>query len=103
MLIYDPFDFALHDDPYPLYQRMREEAPVYRNDDLDFWALSRYEDVRTVLRDHAGFSNAYGAPLETWGPEEYEIDPQGIRRTHGASTCGFSVLPTLVKPRPLRF
>ena len=42
---YNPYAYEMHEDPYPTYARLRAEAPVYRNDEFDFWALSRHEDV----------------------------------------------------------
>jgi len=67
---YDPFDYRVHEDPYPVYAWMREHAPLYRNDERDFWALSRYADVLGALRNPARFSNRYGISLEPelWGP-----------------------------------
>jgi len=44
-LYYDPFDHAIDDDPYPVWKRMRAEAPLYFNEKYNFYALSRYEDV----------------------------------------------------------
>jgi cytochrome P450 len=44
-------------DPYPFYERLRDEAPVLHLADLDLWVLSRYEDVERVLRDAASFSS----------------------------------------------
>jgi hypothetical protein len=68
---YDPFSYRLHADPYRTYAWMRENAPVYRNDERDFWALSRYDDVRTALRDPAMYSNRHGISLEPdlWGTD----------------------------------
>jgi cytochrome P450 len=63
-LVYSPYDYAIHDDPYPTYARLREEAPLYRNDELDFWALSRHSDVLAAYRDTARFSSANGVSLE---------------------------------------
>lgn len=67
---YDPFDYRVHEDPYPIYAWMRDQAPVYRNEDRDFWALSRHADVRDALRDPGRFSNRHGISLEPelWGP-----------------------------------
>ncbi|KHL08952.1 cytochrome P450 [Mumia flava] len=67
---YDPFDFRIHDDPYPFYAWMREHAPVYRNEQRDFWALSRHADVLDALRRPQRFSNRFGISLEPelWGP-----------------------------------
>lgn len=67
---YDPYDYALHEDPYPAYRRLRDEAPLYRDDALDFWALSRHADVSAAFRDHARCSSANGVSLDpsAWGP-----------------------------------
>ncbi|MFI0939415.1 cytochrome P450 [Streptomyces sp. NPDC021020] len=67
---YDPFDYRVHDDPYPFYAWMREHAPLYRNESRDFWALSRHADVKAALRDPRRFSNVNGISLESelWGP-----------------------------------
>ena len=61
---YSPYDYEIHDDPYPTYARLREEAPLYRNDELGFWALSRHADVTAAFRDTARFSSANGVSLE---------------------------------------
>src|SRR4029079_15321063 len=42
---YDPYDYVIDADPYPVWKRLRDEAPVYHIEQLDFWALSRYDDV----------------------------------------------------------
>jgi cytochrome P450 len=69
--VYDPFAYALHEDPYPTYAWMREHAPVYRNDARDFWALSRHADVVAALRDTARFSSRNGISIEPdlWGTD----------------------------------
>lgn len=64
-LTFNPFDYDLHEDPYPTYKRLRDEAPIYRNDDLRFWAVSRYEDVLAAFKDTQTFSNAKGVSLES--------------------------------------
>ena len=38
-LVFSPYDYDVHENPYPFYARLRDEAPVYHNPDLDFWAL----------------------------------------------------------------
>ncbi|SFS63420.1 cytochrome P450 [Saccharopolyspora flava] len=69
-VVFSPYDYAVHDDPYPAYARLRDEAPVYRNDELDFWALSRHADVAALFRDNTRLSNANGVSLDpaAWGP-----------------------------------
>jgi cytochrome P450 len=63
-LYYDPFDFEIDADPHPVWRRMREEAPLYRNDKHDFWALSRFDDVEAGLLDWRSYSSARGSVLE---------------------------------------
>jgi cytochrome P450 len=68
-LRWDPYDEVLDDDPYPMWKRMRDEAPVYRNEELDFWALSRFDDIERAHKDPATYSSAHGTVLETMGPD----------------------------------
>lgn len=63
-LVFSPYDYAVHEDPYPFYARLRAEAPVYHNPDLDFWALSRHADVREAFRAPDVFSNSMGVSLD---------------------------------------
>ena len=63
-LYWDPFDHDLHWDPHPVWRRMRETAPLYRNDRFDFWALSRFQDVLDVLTDTTTYSSANGDIIE---------------------------------------
>jgi cytochrome P450 len=71
---YDPFSYSVQEDPYPFYAWMREKAPVYRNPDRNFWALSRHADVASALRDPVRFTNRNGISLEPslWGPQAYK-------------------------------
>lgn len=64
-LYWDPFTPELRNDPYPLWKRMRDEAPVYHNEDHDFWALTRFRDVEEAHRDTGTFSSSHGTTLET--------------------------------------
>ncbi|MSO78456.1 MAG: cytochrome P450 [Acidimicrobiia bacterium] len=66
-LVYNPYAFSLHEDPYVVYRRLRDEAPVYWNPELEFWALSRFDDVHEGFRDHATLSSANGVALENRG------------------------------------
>ena len=61
---YDPTDWNTQIDPYATYAWLREEAPVYHNEELDFWALSRFEDVWDAHLDYETFSSAWGQTLE---------------------------------------
>lgn len=66
---YDPYDYEIDADPHPTWKRMRDEAPVYRNDKHDFYALSRFEDVMNASLDAKTFSSAYGTVLELMSEE----------------------------------
>ena len=61
---YDPYDPAIDADPYPLFRRMREEAPLYYNEHYDFYAVSRYEDVERGLVDAKRYISGRGGILE---------------------------------------
>ena len=61
---FNPYSYELHEDPYPTYRALRDHAPVYRNEALGFWALSRHADVVAAFKDTSTFSNAEGVSLE---------------------------------------
>lgn len=61
---YDPYDVEITAHPYPVYRRMREEAPLYYNDQHDFYALSRAEDIERGLLDPGTFISGRGGILE---------------------------------------
>jgi len=64
MVVYDPYDWQVHEDPYPTYHALRDEEPAYYNERLDFWALSRHADVLEAFRDPVTYSNRSGVSLE---------------------------------------
>jgi cytochrome P450 len=61
---YDPYDYDIDAEPHSVWKRMRDDAPVYRNEKFDFYALSRFHDVMTASLDAKTFSSAYGTVLE---------------------------------------
>ncbi len=63
-LYWDPYDARFAADPYPAFARLREEAPLYYNEQYDFYAVSRYEAVERGLPDWETFSSARGSLLE---------------------------------------
>jgi cytochrome P450 len=95
---YDPYDYAVHEDPFPTYARLRDEAPLYYNDELDFWALSRHADVVAAFRDGQRFSSSYGVTLDphVWGPQAERttsflaMDPPRHTRMRGLVSRGFT-------------
>lgn len=61
---YDPYDYAIDADPHAVWRHLRDEAPLYRNDRYDFWALSRFADVYEASVDWKTYSSARGTVLE---------------------------------------
>jgi len=61
---YDPYDFDIDEDPYPVWHRLRNEAPLYYNEKYDFFALSRFEDVEKGLLDWESYRSGRGSILE---------------------------------------
>ncbi len=64
MLYYDPYDFEIDTDPYPVWRRMRDEQPLYVNDTYGFFALSRFDDVEKASVDWRTYSSSRGTLLE---------------------------------------
>jgi cytochrome P450 len=63
-VFYDPLSFSAYENPYELYRVLRERAPVYYNERRDLWVVSRYDDVREILRNHQQFSSALGNDMD---------------------------------------
>ena len=61
---YDPYDADIDSDPYPVWRRLRDEAPLYYNEKWDFYALSRHEDVERGLLDWENLRSGKGSVLE---------------------------------------
>src|SRR5262245_55813001 len=70
MVEFDPYSYEVHEDPYPFYKRLRDEAPAYWNERVKFWALSRHADVLAAFKDSARYSNAGGVSLERSSAED---------------------------------
>jgi cytochrome P450 len=65
---FNPYSYEFHDDPFPVYRRLRDDAPAYHDDALGFWALSRYDDVVSALHDPDTFCSRFGITLEEGNP-----------------------------------
>ena len=97
-LVLDPYDYNFHEDPYPYYKRLRDEAPLYRNDDLNFWALTRHADVHKGFRNSTALSNTLGVSLDPISrtPEAYRtmsflaMDDPGHLRLRTLVSKGFT-------------
>ena len=61
---FNPLSNEFFDDPYDLYQWLRDEAPCYHNERMGFWALSRFDDVVTAHRDWKTFTSTHGLTLD---------------------------------------
>jgi cytochrome P450 len=61
---FDPFSFDIQQDPYPAYTWLRDESPVYHVEEHDLWVLSRYDDIKTVIRDWHTYSNREGVDID---------------------------------------
>ncbi len=101
-LTYSPYDYVIHEDPYPTYARLRSEAPVFYNEELDFYAFSRHADVLAAFRDVDRYSNAFGVSLDpaAYGPNAHKamsflaLDPPDHTRMR--SIVGKSFTPRRV-------
>jgi cytochrome P450 len=63
-LVYDPYDRETIINPHPLFRRLREEAPLYYNEQYDFYAVSRYDDTQSVLLDRETYISRRGVTLD---------------------------------------
>src|SRR5262249_57469147 len=63
-IYFDPYDYDIDANPHPIWRRMRDEAPLYRNDTYDFYALSRFDDVLAASIDAETYSSTWGTVLE---------------------------------------
>ena len=97
-LVLDPYSYDFHEDPYPYYKRLRDEAPLYRNDELNFWALTRHADVHKGFRNSTELSNKLGVSLDPISrtPEAYRtmsflaMDDPGHLRLRTLVSKGFT-------------
>ena len=102
---FDPLDEEYLRDPYPHFARFRREAPVFYAPKMDFWVVSRYEDIQRIVKDSETFSNArVQEPLQQMDPEALAsfkagvrvvpttstADPPGHRRTRAYASRAFS-------------
>jgi cytochrome P450 len=97
-IVFDPYDYAFQDDPYPTYARLRREEPLHHNPDLDLWALTRHADISEALRTEGTYSNSWGVAIEqsAWGPDAHKVmsilgmDPPRQNRLRSLVSRGFT-------------
>ena len=97
-LHFDHYDYALQDDPYPVYARLRSEAPLFHNEEHDFWVMSRHEDINRAFRTDGVYSNKMGVSLDAsaWNPQAHVVmsflgmDPPEQTRLRKLVSRGFT-------------
>jgi len=94
-IYWDPYDTEIDANPYGIWQRLRDEAPLYRNDRFDFWALSRFADVEAASTTPKVFSSAHGTVLEIMSESVAPsmmifMDPPGHTRLRGLVSRAFT-------------
>ena len=68
-IYWDPFDTGIDANPHEIWRRLRDDAPLYRNERYDFYSLSRFADVEAAHRDTVTYSSAHGTVLELMSPQ----------------------------------
>jgi cytochrome P450 len=90
---YDPTAWETQEDPYPVYRWLRDEAPVYHNARLGFFALSRFADVWDATLDWKTFSSSHGPTLESTPsalPVMISMDPPQHTRVRALVSKAFT-------------
>jgi cytochrome P450 len=99
MVHYDPYDHATHDNPYPVYRRLRDEAPLYYAEPYKVWVLSRYADCSRALREFKSFRNGQGTSVDVAKeqmPTVLDSDPPNHTRLRHLMSGMFT--PEAVQP-----
>ena len=95
---YDPYDFEIDSDPYPVWKALRDRQPLYYNERYDFFALSRFDDVRPAILDWQTYSSAKGTLLELI-KADMEIPPdRSSSKTLPVTTCTGHSSPGCSRP-----
>ena len=97
-LHFDHYDHATQDDPYPTYARMRVEAPLFHNEEHDFWVMSRHADLHKAWRTDDVYSNKMGVTLDksAWNENAHLVmsflgmDPPDQTRLRKLVSRGFT-------------
>lgn len=85
---FDPLDSDYLANPYPYFAKFRSEAPIFYAPKIDFWVVSRYEDIQNIVKDPETFSNVrVQEPLYPLTEEAQESLKKGVRVTPTTSTA----------------
>lgn len=81
---YDLFSQDVQESPYPVYEWLLDQGPVYHNVRRDFYAVAHFDDVSAALRDWQRFSSSAGVRpddlLELQGPSIIAMAPPRHRQ-----------------------
>jgi cytochrome P450 len=97
-VVFDPYDYAFQEDPYPTYARLRAEDPLHHNPVHDFWVLTRHADIQHAVRTEGTYSNSMGVSIDrsSWGPDAHKVmsflgmDPPRQQRLRSLVSKGFT-------------
>ncbi len=96
---WDPYRADLAQNPYPTYKRMREEAPLFYNEEHDFYALTRYADIESTLRDKELFSSRHGDILEFIKAKSMMPDSVFIHQDPPKHTAYRALMQRIITPK----
>jgi len=88
--LYDPSSPSFQDRSYEIYRTLRDEHPVYHNEDRDWWALSRFEDVRAAASDPETFSSENTSIATGLLPNVQSVDPPYHDQLRSLVTMAFT-------------
>jgi cytochrome P450 len=88
--IYDPRRADFQDHAHAIYRRLRDEFPVYHDEDADFWALSRFDDVRLAANDPGTYSSEGTEIGQGLLPQIQQLDPPRHDRLRELVSMGFT-------------
>ncbi len=54
---FDPFDARYLADPYAVYAQLHAEQPVFYSESLGYWVVTRYDDIKQILRDAHSYAS----------------------------------------------
>ena len=97
-LEFNPYAYEYHEDPYPTYARLRVEAPVYRNDERDFYALSRHADVAAHELRHVTrweITSVRGDDVPDFDESREAVARLTWRDARGVHDSGWQVIPSI--------
>lgn len=96
---WDPYRADLTPNPYPTYKRLREEMPLYYNEEHDFYAVSRYADIESTLRDKDLFSSRHGDILEFIKARSVMPDSVFIHQDPPKHTAYRALMQRIITPK----